>query len=32
MGVYTGHSRTDGHMKKAQSDFGPYIKVGDVMP
>lgn len=32
MGVYKGHSRTNGHLKKAQSDFGPYIKVGEVMP
>jgi len=32
MGLYKGHSRTNGQMKKAQSDFGPYIKVGEVMP
>jgi len=32
MGVYKGHSRINGHLKKAPSDFGPYIKVGEVMP
>jgi len=32
MGVYKGHTRTSGHLKKAPSDFGPYIKVGEVMP